>query len=44
MNVFEKGIWQDFMNVECKWREDYEDELKELKNYKKKIEKYLKLI
>ena len=24
MNVFEKGIWQDFMNVECKWREDYE--------------------
>jgi hypothetical protein len=24
MNVFEKGIWQDFMNVECKWQEDYE--------------------
>lgn len=24
MNVFEKGLWHDFMNVECQWQEDYE--------------------
>jgi hypothetical protein len=24
MNVFETGVWKDFMHVECQWKEDYE--------------------